>query len=81
MISSPEDLAQMIAAEKSRGMTSADVTRLTGANKLEALRKAERAGLLKSNPTNNRQLGRRWWSTEHYPANGLRPAAPLKDAR
>lgn len=63
MISSPEDLAEMISAEKSRGMTSADVTRLTGGNKLEALRKAERA----SNPTNNRQRGRRWWGTDHYP--------------
>lgn len=73
MISSPEDLAQMIAAEKSRGMTSTDVTRLTGANKLEALRKAERAGLLKSNPTNNRQLGRAGGAQNTIPRMGLSP--------
>lgn len=61
------DLVRMIRAEGSRGMTSADITRLTGSNQYRLLAEAEKLGAVRSNPTGMRSRGRRWYAPEFYP--------------
>lgn len=61
-------LVREITGRGSHGLTSAQITRLTGGNKLQTLTVAERDGLLFSIPTNNRTMGRRWFAAEHRAA-------------
>lgn len=61
-----EFLAGMIRVEGSRGMTSADITRLCGENKYRALTLAEKYGIVRSHPTGRRDRGRRWFAPEFY---------------
>lgn len=61
------DLVLMVAAQQDSGMTSAEITRITGGNKRSLLLTAEKFGCLRSNPTGMRSRGRRWYATPFYP--------------